>query len=167
MKTSFKVLFFACAVALISCSPISKDGYIKQYADFIAEVEAGYSNFTDADWVARDEQFTKFSKELYVKFLPKMTPSEKSALTDYEYKYTYCRTLSKGKSAWGSIKDAFHREMDKMKQDVADELKVGAEGVTDAINSAVDDIANEIKKLTSPEEGESQESNSQNEFDYR
>ena len=154
MKTILRFTIFVVALAFVSCSPISKDGYLERYDKFITKVQAEYTEYTDADWIALDEEFATLSKVWYAKFQTKLTSDEKSIVTDYEYKYTYYRTLSKGKGVWDALKESYHCDMNRMKEGIVEELKEEAGNFSDAVRSFVDDAANEIKGAIQQTESE-------------
>lgn len=62
----------------MSCT--SKEDYIKEYAEFINDVECNYKNYNEEQWSEADEQFSEFSEKDYFKFKDKLTEEERDTL---------------------------------------------------------------------------------------
>ena len=73
MRNNFASILTAIFIAttlLISCSsaPDSKDQYLNDYSDFMKDVEKNKDSFTAEEWKVKDEQFQKYSSEMYNQF---------------------------------------------------------------------------------------------------
>lgn len=93
MKT--KILFVLIALMLASCGPMSKESYMEQYAEFMAEISQNASSYTEADWANRSQQYQQYSDVLHRKFQKDLTPSDKLTLLGYKIKYAYYRGVNK------------------------------------------------------------------------
>jgi hypothetical protein len=73
MKNNFVSILLAVLIAttlLMSCSsaPNSKDQYLNDYSDFMKNIEKNKDSFTAEEWQEKDEQFQKYSSEIYNQF---------------------------------------------------------------------------------------------------
>jgi len=90
MKKIFLLLFVI--TLQISCSePQTKGEYLKQYADFINNVEHEYKDYSSDDWKKADAKFEKFAGDLKDKFKNELSFTEKALLLSYEVKYNLYR----------------------------------------------------------------------------
>ncbi len=87
MKKLFLItLALVCAV---SCK-----SYVDRLEDFVSEVEANYSEYTDADWMVMDQKYAEFKSEFAKKY---------DRLNEYERVYAgeafdrYDAAVAKGK----------------------------------------------------------------------
>lgn len=86
-KQIVKYLIFGILTLLYSCSPMTKESYLKDYKDFISEVCSENSNYTEKDWKNADEKFQKYSKEWYNKFKDEILLKEQIVLAKYQVQY--------------------------------------------------------------------------------
>lgn len=77
MKRLFSLLMLS-VVLLASCS--SKEGYIKEYREFVSEVKSGYMEYGDEQWEEADEKFREYSEEMYDDFFEELNEEEISEL---------------------------------------------------------------------------------------
>lgn len=149
-----KKLFVLCmSLAFIACGPVSKEGYMERYADFMNKIVAESSEYTESDWVECDKEFYYLSEELYLKFKPELTNSEKMTLAGYELKYSYYRGLSQSGELLKRVTESFSSTVG----DIGNEISNGIEHlgrevkeVTDSIGTweqMFDDVAKELEKV--------------------
>ena len=50
-------------LSVISCTPRSKDSYLKHYNEFITKVSSEHQTYTAKDWRDVDRKYNKFNKE--------------------------------------------------------------------------------------------------------
>jgi len=81
-KTKFIViLLLFISVSIVSCSPSSKESYLKQYNDFITEISLEYQTFTDKDWRNAERKYNKFTGKWYDKFKNEFSIKDQLILT--------------------------------------------------------------------------------------
>lgn len=73
MRNNFASILIAVFVAtslLMSCStaPDSKEQYLRDYADFMKDIENNKDSFTAEEWEEKDKQFERYSSEMYQQF---------------------------------------------------------------------------------------------------
>ena len=64
---------------LNACSnfpPMTKNGYIKNFVEFINDVELNHTQYTSEQWDKADEKFRKYAETYYEKFKAKMGSEE-------------------------------------------------------------------------------------------
>ena len=96
MKSTQLILFISF-ILFVSCSPMSKDSYLKQYVSFMDDVSSNYVTYDDQDWKDTDEKFKKFDVEWFKKFQDDLSFSEKATIYKYNLQYVFYRN-SKGPS---------------------------------------------------------------------
>lgn len=95
MKTVY--VFFATTVALFiilnSCSfaPQSKDAYFDHFEAFVETVGESYKDYNADDWKRKDEQFSKYTDEWYLKFREEMSITNKITVKKLAVKYALYR----------------------------------------------------------------------------
>ena len=109
-----KVVLNYCMVvfvlSMVCCAPRTKDGYMKQYAEFVEEVSKSYSLYTDEVWSDVEETFNKFKSEYYNKFKNELTTNDKIKLVSYEVKYAYYKSLDATKDSFDAVTDELEVE---------------------------------------------------------
>lgn len=90
LKLFVPILLFVI-VSISSCSPFSKESYLKSYEAFIEKVSEKGDNYTDEDWKDIDEDYKKFNEEWYNKFKDELSLTEKLTISKYSVQYTFYR----------------------------------------------------------------------------
>lgn len=72
---------------LSSCSPYSKDAYMKKYQEFISTTQKNYKKYTENDWEKANSEYERFTGEWYKKFENDFTWKEELTLKKYKLQY--------------------------------------------------------------------------------
>ncbi len=86
-----KHLFIGILTILYSCSPMTKESYLNSYKDFISDISAESSDFTDSDWQEAETEFYKFRSEWRKKFEDELIWKDQIVLAKYEVQYNLHR----------------------------------------------------------------------------
>ena len=101
----FIVCFIALAVMLSSCNNGSKENFIENFRTFMAQVDSGSKNYTNAEWQTADEQFTDFKENQYPVWEDLMTPIEKDNVNEMIGKYRSLEVKRSVQEAKSQVKD--------------------------------------------------------------
>lgn len=100
-KAALMALFLSL---ILACStPLTKEQYLQQYAEFIDNIKQHHNEFSDQQWAEQDQNFDKFSQKLKHKFAEKLTWREQLRVGSYELQYSIYRSK---KALLGGVKDA-------------------------------------------------------------
>ncbi len=87
-KNKLILAFIYLVVIQIGCGIFySKEKYIKDFKSFIIETKENCSEYEKSDWKISDEQYNKFTVELYEKFKDDLSEDEKREI--YKLKGAY------------------------------------------------------------------------------
>ena len=82
-------LFTLLLLFLIGCSAFySKSNYIEDFTSFVQETKDNCAKYTEEDWVNADEQYDKYTVELYEKFKLELTSEDKLTIGKLQGSYT-------------------------------------------------------------------------------
>lgn len=149
MKYTYLILFFL----LVSCSPMSKDSYLKQYDSFMEDVSSNYTNYNDQDWKDTDDKFKKFDEQWYKKFEEDLSFSEKATIYKYNLQYVLFRN-SKGstnffnkylKNGYEDLKEKIQYYKDNQMNDDLNKLEKIAREAGDSASILFDKAINDLK----------------------
>ena len=79
------------ATTMFACSFYSKDKYLKDFHNFVLEVEENASNYTSSDWDYADMKFTEFTIDLYEDFRDELTDAELHEIGRLKGRYSSVR----------------------------------------------------------------------------
>lgn len=96
------IIFFSCD----SLPPLTKEKYIKNYIEFINEVEYNNSSFTEEIWVEKDSLFQKYSKVYFTKFEKKLTSRDKDIIWKLNGKYIGIRAKNASKEIINQLEES-------------------------------------------------------------
>lgn len=65
----------------------SKDSYVKDFADFVDEVEMSASNFSEKDWEKADKKIEHYATDLYKKYEEELSADEKGEIIKLQGTY--------------------------------------------------------------------------------
>ena len=101
-------IYIACVVmvCLASCSPMSKESYLKRYNTFISDVSRNYKSYDDRAWKLQTQRFDQFSGKWYNKFKDQLTLKDQIAIKSNQTKWHYYRSLSEASSTIKQVLDA-------------------------------------------------------------
>ena len=154
MRKLFALACVACVMMLVSCAPMSKEGYMERYEAFMDEVADNCSTYTPEQWAEKTEEFDLLSGEWYHKFKDEMSFREKVVVGAYQVKYAYYYSLGTAKDVVNSItddeqlqewkeqaKEYINNDMEDDLKDLMDEVsKAGVEA-----QKFIEDIADELE----------------------
>jgi len=89
MKNNLFVFFVV--VFLSSCSPFTKESYMKQYCSFIEDVAEHCNDYSEKDWENIDKKNNKFNNIWFDKFKDDLSFSDRMTITKYQMQYLYYR----------------------------------------------------------------------------
>jgi hypothetical protein len=150
-NTHFILFYFFCL--LVSCSPMSKASYLKQYDSFMEDVSSNYTNYNDQDWKDTDDKFKKFDEEWYKKFEEDLSFSEKATIYKYNLQYVVYRN-SKGstdffnkylKNGYEDLKEKIQYYKDNQMNDDLNKLEKIAREAGDSASILFDKAINDLK----------------------
>lgn len=120
------ILFMACCLVFIACTPVSKEDYLSKFSEFIHDVSIEYSQYTAEDWSRQNKKFTKFSDEWYSLYEKELSFSEKLKILNLSFKWYFYQGLGEVESTLDSLDvDQFKEEVkyyidNNMMQDLTD-----------------------------------------------
>lgn len=113
-NTLGKTVGLILILLITSCSPQSKESYLEEYKEFIAEVSKNSGNYTEQDWKNIDEKYEKFTGEWHDKFKDDFILKDNIILTKYEVQYN----LYKLKDNSSELFDKLFKDYDQLKEQV-------------------------------------------------
>ena len=130
---SFLGLFLLSLTALLftNCAPISKEGYIAEFEEFMDEAAQIYETHLPKEWAEVEKQFSKFAKEYYDKFELELSPSDKLKILGFQAKFN---------------KYKLHRELKGVTKDAKKGINKAIDQVKDYANKDLQKDINELKK---------------------
>ena len=81
-KILFNLLIF---LLVASCSP--KTSYIKDFGEFINEVEISSKSYSEEDWKYIEVEFNNFSEIVYMDYENELTEAELKQVQSYRKRY--------------------------------------------------------------------------------
>ena len=147
IKHSFLLSLIILIVGVYSCTPPinSKETYLKEYKTFVDEVKANKDNYSEEDWKKKDEEFKRFSEELYQKFDDELSFSEQIKVGKFALVYGSTKgvnSLSRALNS-GEIEDA----VEEITNIFDDELVDGLDNVIQDLKKAWDeDMKDDLKE---------------------
>jgi len=91
IRIAARTLLTAIMLIVVSCAPQTKEAYLEQYKEFIAEVSREFETYTIEDWDKSLEQYERFSSEWFRKFKDEFTWQEQLLVGKYEIQYNLMR----------------------------------------------------------------------------
>lgn len=153
IKSTLTVLsFLILIVGFSSCvnQINSKETYLKEYESFIDEVKENKNKYDEDDWKKKDEEFTKFSQELYEQYDEELKLMEQARVAKYALQYGSIRGIKALNNALdnGELEDAieeftdiFDEDIQKDLDDVMDHLKeIWDEDLKDDLKEKLDEL---------------------------
>jgi len=103
-----KNLVYIIAIIAVSCSPLSKEQYLKNYESFLSDIAENHRSYTDKDWEKKNEKFRMFSEVWFEKFKADFTWQERLKITGYQAKFHYYSALRQTSSMFKIMHDAMN-----------------------------------------------------------
>lgn len=103
MKKYVLALCIACVSLLYSCQPQSKEAYLKDYKQFMKEVNENKNHYSDSDWKKADDTFKEFSGKYYDLYKDDLSLREQLVVSKYIIEYKLYKTSSKGTTLWDEL----------------------------------------------------------------
>ena len=150
-RIKFILLQFSFCL-LISCSPWSKDAYMREYKSFIDDVSEKGQDYSDAEWQEADNKFKQFDTEWFDKFKDDMSLADKGTTSLYNLQYVYHRNKKGAKSVFNTyLKDDYEEMKKKIKfyrdNQMDDDLKKLEDIAREAGDSAFSLFNQALKEL--------------------
>jgi hypothetical protein len=149
----FKITILFFLALIISCSPQSKESYLENYKEFISDIGNENNEYTEEELIEMDEEYEKYSVELYEQFQEDLTLQEKILLAKYSVQYN----LFKLKEDSSVLMDLFNeKDYHKLKEQIKyysdnemdDDIKTlvkQADEIGIEASKALEDILKELK----------------------
>ena len=146
------VLFLIISISIISCSPNSKESYLKQYNDFITEIMADHQTYTAENWRDLERKNDKFTGEWYDKYKNEFSIKDKIIVTknkvqfniykmNYDTKITFGYDLSKDYDKLRKqIKYYSENEMDDDLETLIDQAKKMGGELEESVNEILEEL---------------------------
>lgn len=115
MIISSKIKIFSLSLTFIllnltiCCSRYSKDSYLKDFENFIAEVEENHVNYTDDDWTKKNQEYQTFINDYYAKFETEFTSEDQKVIGNLKSKYQIIRIKTKTKKLIDQTSDGINQ----------------------------------------------------------
>lgn len=141
---SFLGLFLLSLTALLftNCSPISKEGYIAEFEEFMDEVAQIYETHLPKEWAEVEKQFSKFAKEYYDKFELELSPSDKLKVLGFQAKFNKYKLHRELKGLTKDAKKGINKAIDQVKDYANKDLQKDL----DELKRDVDKVIKEISE---------------------
>jgi len=114
---------FLITFLLNSCHFDTKENYLKDFSNFIVDMETNYQKFTKEDWNAKEIEFKKFIGERYEQFRSQLTEEEQQTIGKLKARY---------------FKIVFKSGLDQLENDIRE----GAEQLEGFMEEMVDTSSN-------------------------
>lgn len=153
MKYSIATILFILCVSSCQLDPCSnKKSFTSSFEKFTDEVSKSNETMQATDWKTWDAKFDKYVSECYVQHKNDMTIEERKQFWINSVKYYYKRH---GKSLFTELNNTddplasmIKKEMDNVFQDPNESIiAVVKEVFGDDLNSTIDKVVNDVKKL--------------------
>ena len=143
-------LIFLLVFILFSCkAPIdSKETYLQQYKDFVAEIKEHKDDYSSEKWKEKDIEFKKFSSELYQKYESELGLIEQATLAKYALIYGSTR----GVNALNAVleDDQLEKSIEDLKTLWNDDLKGDVESIIKDVKKVWDqDLKDDLEQKLS------------------
>ena len=79
---TFSLVFF-----ITSCELNTKENYIKEFTNFIVDIETNYQTFTEEDWKTKEIEYEKFIGEKYEQFQAQFTDEDQQNIGKLKARY--------------------------------------------------------------------------------
>ena len=86
--------FILSTIILMSCAPMSKDSYMREFYNFTQEVSQNCKTYNADKWEKMEKKYNDFSGQWYEKYKDKMSMKEKLLVRSYQVKWWYNRGSS-------------------------------------------------------------------------
>lgn len=153
-KAIFNCSALLVALFVFSCSPQSKESYLKDYKEFISIVIDENMNYTEKEWAEMDKKHEKFTGEWYSKFKNDFTYQELIVLKKYDFQYNFTKVKKKSSTFINSfLKEDYNLLKEKIKyykennmNEELDLLIKQADSVGKSATKMVEDVLDELNK---------------------
>jgi hypothetical protein len=137
---------------LTSCAPQSKESYLKNYKEFVSEVNQESQKYTEQDWEKADEEYKKYTEQWYEKFADELTCKEEMLLTKYKFQYNLAKVKDDSKDFFDTyLKDDYEQLKEQIKYYSENEMNDDIEYILqqakefgESANEAVEQIFDEL-----------------------
>ena len=116
IKKNILYIILSLSLFFVSCSPMSKESYLKQYAQFMDEISNNSEKYSENEWKNADEKFKNFDDVWYKKFKEDMDLQEKLTTSKYNLQYVYYRNKT-------AASDVINKYLNKGYKDLKEKVK--------------------------------------------
>lgn len=113
MRTVLNTLAATILLLLqISCDnlpTLTKGQYLTSFEKFVAEVEANYSSYGDAEWQKSNARYTELSEALYYKFKSDLTADDLEYTDRLKGRYRACQAKYKIEQAREGLQHLYNQ----------------------------------------------------------
>jgi membrane-associated HD superfamily phosphohydrolase len=150
MNRTLKLLIIISIFTFSACTPMTKEQYIEDYDDFIAEVSANHSDYTQKDWHEIDKKFEKFDNEWHSKFKEDFTVKDRIKLNGYKLRYNSMKLKKQFFKASEMSYDIIKKEIEyyienDLNEDL-EQMQQEASKLSDTLVDMMDDIIKELQE---------------------
>ncbi len=146
------VLIFSCNTA-----PNTKEQYLNDYSSFIKDIKENKAKYSEEEWAKKDEEFSKYSSELYSEFEGEMGLLEKGKIAKYAINYATARGTSafneaiKGDDINNAFKDIKNIFNDDVKSDFDQAFEDLKQVWDNDLKGELEDKLDEVKEILEDE----------------
>jgi len=148
----WKIVSLMLILLITSCAPQSKESYLKDYKEFISEVNEESKNYSEQDWEKADEKYEKYTGEWYEKFEDEFTWKEDVILTKYQFQYNLTKIKRNSTDFFNSfIREDYEQLKEQIKYYSENEMNEDIEYIlkqaTEFGESATETVEDILKEL--------------------
>jgi len=145
-------IFLMLVFLFFSCSPQSKESYMKKYEGFMIDLNEKCETYRDKDWEKAEKKFQKFNSDWYDIFKDEFTMKEELIILKYKFQYNLLKIKANSKIFFDSdVKEHYNELKEQIKfysdNDMKDELKEllnQAKEIGDSATQSVEQIFKEL-----------------------
>jgi hypothetical protein len=102
----FKKLFFIALTLILFSSCSQKESYMKDFGEFINEVELANESYSEEDWKYIEVDFNNFSEIRFMEFENQLTEAELKQVESFRKRYKKLKIINDpAKEIGGEIMD--------------------------------------------------------------
>ena len=107
---------------LDGCSLNSKEKYLKEFNEFVNDIEVNYRNFTSKDWELKELRYHEYVGKYYSRFESKLSDEDQTFIGHLKSSYQLLKIKSKAKNINEKASDGLH-QMEGAIDGIKDEIK--------------------------------------------
>ncbi|MDX9770449.1 MAG: hypothetical protein RBT19_08800 [Tenuifilaceae bacterium] len=131
-----------------SCSPQTKQQYLKQYKEFVDEVTDNARHYTEADWQQANERYSLFNNQYYSRFKDELTLEDKLQVTGYRMQFNAAKAgVEIDRFYQQYLKNDLDNLRENLKHYVENQMEDDVARVLDEAKRISNELYRELKKL--------------------